>query len=208
MKKLIAMIVLTALVLALPAFAAAPVVEQVKYRGSGIVEIEFTRDVSYENLTVTAADMFGAEANVTVLERDDDELDLRLENPQFEMQYTLTVSGVREGYGGSYETITADFTTPAENALFISEIDVDLEDREVDIDFLGRVEYENLAVTVTDENGNALETKIIERDGDGLELRVKGLEYGKEYEVTVTGAGLRGSGLFDGASADFIAWDD
>lgn len=210
MKKLLSMIILAAmaLTLSLPALADAPVVEQVKYEGGGFLEIEFDRDVHYENLTVTAVDMFGAATPATVSDWDEDELDIWLEDAQFEMQYTITVSGVRAGRSGSYETLTVDLTVPPESALFINEIDVDLDDREVDVEFIGRVEYDNVAVTVTDENGNPLDVKILERDDDGLELRVKGLEYGKEYEVTVTGAGRAGTGLFKGASAEFVAWDD
>ncbi len=205
MKKLISLLIALSALLTLTALADAPVTEHVEYRGNGRVEIEFLRDVQYENLTVTAADLFANPVNVTILEADDDEIDILLENVQFETLYAITVSGVRSGRTGEYETLTVELTTPAENALFITKVDADVEDREVEIEFPGRVEYDNVAVTIADKDGNLLDTRIIERDGDSLELRVSGLKRGEEYTATVTGAALRGSGIYNEVKADFIA---
>lgn len=205
MKKLISLLTALAALLTLTALAETPVIEAVNYYGNGRAEIEFVRDVQYENLTVTAADLFGNPVNVTLVDVDDDEIDLRLENVQPETLYTLTVSGVRSGRAGAYETLTAELTTPAENALFITNVDADADDREVEIEFPGRVEYDNVTVTIADRDGNLLETRITERDDDGLELKVKGLKYGEEYTATVTGAALRGSGIFNEVKAEFTA---
>ena len=64
---------------------------------------------------------------------------------------------------------------------------------------------DNVTVTIADRDGNLLETRITERDDDGLELKVKGLKYGEEYTATVTGAALRGSGIFNEVKAEFTA---
>lgn len=205
MKKLISLLIALAALLTLTALADTPVIEAVNYYGNGRAEIEFVRDVQYENLTVTAADLFGNPVNVTLVDVDDDEIDVLLENVQYETLYTLTVSGVRSGRSGAYETLTAELTTPAENALFITNVDADADDREVEIEFSGRVEYDNVTVTIADKDGNLLETRITEREGDSLELKVKGLRYGEEYTATVTGASLRGSGIYGEVKAEFTA---
>lgn len=111
MKKLISLLTAVFALLTLTALADTPGVESVEYLGNGRVEIEFLRDVQYSGLTVTAADADGNPVNVTILETDDDELELRLENVQPQTRYTITVSGVRSGNSGEYETLTVDLTT-------------------------------------------------------------------------------------------------
>ena len=90
----------------------------------------------------------------------------------------------------------------------IRKVEYDAEDKELDIEFTMNVEYQNPSVTVTDASGNQYETRIVERDNDGLEVRVKGLTRGSSYTVSVSGVRGQTFETFESYSLDFVAWDD
>ena len=209
MKKLLAIAAAAAVLLAIPALAAAPEAFRAEYEGNGRVEIDFRNDVTYENpaIQVMPADFFGETTGLTatIVEIDDDDLTFVTEGLLPETTYTYTLSGVREGRTGEYGSITGTFITPAEGAVVISELEVDVEDGEIEIEFLGRVDYDNPTVTVTKADGTALKTTIEEREGDGIEVRARGLVRGEEYTVTVTGVAQRDSGTFGTVSRTVIA---
>jgi len=214
MKKLLA-IVIAAVLLAIPALAASeffatePAAEpsffRAEYEGNGRVEIEFKRDMSYQNLSVEVLNPFGQPEDVTLIEVDDDDLTFSVADVRDETTYTFTVSGIREGRTGDFGAITGQFTTPGPDDVVITELEGDVEDGEIEIDFLGRVRYDNPAVTVTRADGTALDARITDRENDSIELRVSGLTRGEEYTVTVTGVAPQDSGVFGSVTRTFIA---
>jgi len=205
MKRWLTIAIAAAVLLALPALAVAPEVFRAEYEGNGQVEIDFRGNVDYRNPELVVTNPLGAVQNATILELDDDELTFVVADILPETVYTYTVNGVREGRSGDYGGIIGEFTTPAEGAVVITELEGDVEDDEIEIEFLGRVDYDNLTVTVTKADGTVLRTEIEERDGDGIELRARGLVRGEEYTVTVTGVAQRDSGLFGSVVRTFIA---
>lgn len=218
MKKLSAIAIAAVLLLTFAAYAAAPEVFRAEYEGNGRVEIDFRGDVSYNNLTIEAAPVQAASADffadeqplgepavVTIVELDDDELTFVIADILDDTTYSFTVSGIRQGRSGDYGSITGQFTTPAAGAVVITELEADAEDDEIEIEFLGRVDYENPAVTVTKADGTAVDSRIIERENDGIELRAKGLTRGEEYTVTISGVAQQGSAQFGTATRTVIA---
>lgn len=210
MKKWIAMILLAAVVLTVPALAfsavTAPAAQfRTEYEGRGRVEIDFRGDVMYQNLAVTATDAAGAAQTVTILEVDDDDLTFMIENIQPSAVYTFTVSGVKLPGDADYGSLTGQITTPAAGETSIQKIDFDDDDGELEIEFAGRVDYSNETVTVTAADGTALEVRVTDRDDDSIELRVKGLVRGNDYTVTVSGVGEAGSGVFGTVQRTFTA---
>ena len=215
MKKLFAIAIAAAMLLTFSAFAAAPEVFRAEYEGNGRVEIDFRNDVSYQNLSieVTAAnpegDFFSETTvlpeNVTILKIDDDDLTFFIDNIRDETTYNFTINGVREGRSGDFGSITGQFTTPAADAVVITELEADAKDDEIDIEFLGRVDYDKPAVTVTRADGTAVEARIVEREGNGMEVRAKGLVRGEEYTVTVTGVSQQDANQFGSVSRTVIA---
>ena len=209
MKKLLTIAIAAAMLLAIPALAIAPEAYRAEYEGNGRVEIDFRNNVTYENPTVQVAPAdFLSEApalTARILELDNDDLTFVVEGILPETTYNYTVSGVREGRTGDFVSITGAVTTPAECAVVISELEADVEDGEIEIEFLERVDYDNPTVTVTKADGTVLETRIEEREGDGIEVRAKGLVRGEEYTVTVTGVALRGIGNYSTVTRNVIA---
>lgn len=208
MKKWIA-IFLAAAVLTVPALALSAVTEpapfRAEYEGKGRVEIDFRRDATYQNLSVTAADAAGNSQTVTILEVDDDDLTFMIENIQPATDYTFTISGVKLPGDADFGSLTGEITTPAAGETSIQKIDFDAEDGELEIEFAGRVDYDNETVTVTAADGTALEARIIERENDSIEIRVSGVTRGEDYTVTVAGVGEAGSGIFGTVQRTFTA---
>lgn len=205
MKKLFAIAIIAVLTLALPALATAPEAFRAEYEGNGRVEIDFRNDVDYQNLLVTVTDPAGLAQVVTILEMDDDDLTFSIDNIQPETTYSFTVDGVREGRSGDFGSITGEFTTPKAGEIVISELEADADDGEIDVEFLGRVDFDNPSATVTKADGSALTAEIDELDGDGMEIRAQGLQRGEEYTLTIAGVGLRDSGTYGSVSRNFIA---
>ena len=103
------------------------------------------------------------------------------------MDYSFSVNGVRSGYSGEYGSVTDSFYVPGAGELVIREVDYDADDRELEVEFNGRVSYGELKVEVTDESGASYEVRLREKDGDSVEVYVEGLNRGGEYTVTVSG---------------------
>lgn len=211
MKKVLAIVVLAAVVLTVPAMAFSAVTEpaaqfRAEYEGSGRVEVDFRGDdVKYQNVAVTAVAPDGAVQTVTILEADDDDLTFVIENVQASTTYSFTVSGVKLPGGADYESVSGEITTPAPGETAIRSVDLDDDDSELEIEFVGRVAYDNLAVAVTAADGSQLNATVIDRDDDSIEVRVDGIVRGSDYTVTVTGVGEAGSGVFGTVQRTFTA---
>ena len=114
-KRLIAisLALIAVLLLSVTAVAAIPLIKETEYKGNGVVEVEFTRDVWYDDVKVTLTDEAGGAVSATVVELDDDELTFRAEDLQSDAQYTCTISGIRTGRTGTEQTVTASFRVPS-----------------------------------------------------------------------------------------------
>lgn len=219
MKKTLVILTALILLLAVPALAASfaavsadtaspsdaliPPEFFAAYEGGGVVEVEFRGDVRYRDLTVTVQDLFGAPLTATILEMDDDDLTFRIDGAKDETTYAFTIDGVKMRNSEDFETLTGEITTPAPGHTLIQQVEWD--DGELDVELLGPVVYDNLTVTLTDAQGAEVPVTIGERDDDSLELRVKRLNSGEEYTLTIGGVGLRGSGVSATVTRTFIA---
>ena len=205
MKKLIA-VLLTAVLLSVPALAATPIIEKVNYEGNGFIEIDFQYDVQYLQPAVTVKDFTGTEYATIIYERDDDDLTFRAEGLVSGESYEITVSGIRYGYSGAYEAISDVFTLPETGVPAIKKVEYD--EGELEIEFVEKVSFLNPTLEVTDLNGTVYQSFIAETEGDSIEAYVKGLNFGDTYLLRISGVALRGTDAWLDASAEFVAWDD
>ena len=187
-KRLVSVLLLLVLAFTLPltAFAAAPVIEDAEYEGSGCVEVEFTSKVQYQKLKVKVKGSDGVWLAAEVKEKDSDDLTFVIPDVRPGEQYTYKISGVRTGKSGSYKSVSGTIRVPDWDPL-IKELEYDKKDRELEIAFVKRVQYKNLKVTVTDADGNEYSCAIDEKNSRELELIVKGLQAGETYTVTISG---------------------
>lgn len=207
MKKMFVLMlaVLALASLAVSAMAEVPVVAKVEYEGFGFVDLDFRGGVQYMDAKVNVQDADGFVYETRIWERDDDDLSFKVENIVAGKTYSFTVSGVRSGYSGEYGSVSGEFVVPEEGALAIRNADYDAEDRELEIEFVGRVNYSNPVVEVRDAAGNSYETRIVEKDNDSIEVSVKGLSRGESYAAFVSGVAAMDSGMPGSASVDFVA---
>ncbi len=204
--KLIALIMAAVLALsAIPAFAATPTIKKTEYEGNGVVEVDFKKSVQYKNAKVRVKDSSGKFYTAKITEKDSDDLTFKVSNLVAGKTYAYQISGVRSGKSGSYVKITGKFTVPAAKKLSITEIECDASDRELELEFSGRVQYKSAKVTVKDSAGKKYTACIEEKDSDSMEIYVKGLKKGKKYTVTISGVRLRNTGSYGKVSKTFTA---
>lgn len=203
MKKALT-IVLSALILT-SAIAGAHALTSAyaEYEGFGIVELDLNQNVRWTEPVVTVTDPNGDTFEAQVLKYDRDDVDFWVPNVVEDQVYACNVSGIEGG-----ETITCEFYASSLRSTMIRSVDYDAEDRELDIEFAVDVTYDTPSVTVIDANGTLYETKILERDNDSLEVRVKGLSRGSAYTVSVSGVKARNMDTFETYSLEFVARDD
>jgi len=209
MKNIFSLIV-SFVLLAAFAFAVAetPVISKIEYEGNGFIEIDFKKDVSYQNLSIQVLDASGREYLVEVYERDEDDLSFRADGLQPGMGYEIIVSGVLSGREGNYESVSAEITVPEAGIPAVQHIEYDAGDSELEIEFSEKVDFENPQVTITDANGTTYQTRLLKTEKDGLDVYVSGLNIGSSYTAQISGVSLRGQANYQSISTEFIALDD
>lgn len=95
----------------------------------------------------------------------------------------------------------------AASAPKVEEASYDVEDREVSIDFINRVQWKNPKVKIT-YNGKNYTRYIISKDSDDIEVKVKKLPYGKKIKYTITGVKKKGTSGYKTVKGSFYAYDD
>ena len=217
MKKRVlslAMLLVMIMIAASPAaMAATPAIRKTEYKGSGYVEVDFKKNVQYSGTSVSVRDNTGKKYSVSIVDRDGDDIKFRVKNIKSGRKYQYVIKGVRSGGSGSYTSVTGYFSVGSSSgksggSVSIRKVDYDTEDRELDIDFNGRVEYKSAKVTVRDSSGNKYSASIRDRDSDDMTVYVKGLKRGNTYKVTVSGVRLQGASSYATVSKSFRAVDD
>ena len=193
MKKRFLAVVLAMVVMlcsAVPALAAAPDLEKADYEGRGYVEVDFRTRVQYKNVEVQVMDAAGKPLAVRITEKDDDDMTFYVKGLKPGKAYTFTISGIRNGRSGSYGMVTGTFKTP-KNELSVRKAVYDRRDKELNLEFYGRVQYKNPKVVIKDATGKTYPCQIEELDRDEMELAVTSLPKGK-YTVKISGIRLQG----------------
>jgi uncharacterized protein YdeI (BOF family) len=216
MKKVLAAGLALALSVSLFSFAptayaaspAKPSIEDIEYKSNGRVEVDFWGKVSYKNAKVTVKDSSGKSYSAKIIDRDNDELDFRVNKIAAGKTYTFKISGIKARGANKYQTITGKFKTPKAASVTIKEVEYDADDRELSVEFKQRVKYKNAKSTVKDSSGKVYSSRIVEKDSDDLEIRVSGLKYGKKYTVSISGVSNRDANKYLTVSKTFYAWDD
>ena len=207
MKKFVSALLALVMMLsiAVPAMAATPTIKKAEYEGSGYVEVDFKKDVQYKKAKVTVKDSSGKSYKASIKEKDEDDLTFKVSSIAAGKTYKYTISGVRSGKSGKYVSVSGTFKVPEAKKVSIKELDFDYGDKELEIEFSGKVQYKNLKVKVKDSKGKSYTVKLREKDSDSLEVRVSGLKKNKKYTVTVSGVRPKGSGSYGSVSSSFTA---
>ncbi len=201
------MVMIWMVVAAVPALAA-PKIQKAEYEGKGRVEVDFNSKVKYKNVKVTVKDNKGATYSTKINEKDNDDLTFTIKNFKTGRTYTYTISGVKKNNETSYGKVTGKVSIPAATAApKVKDTDYDREDREVEFEFAGKVQWKNAKVTITDGSKNYV-TRILEKDNDSIEVKVSKLTVGKKYTYKISGVAARGSNSYKTISGTFVARDN
>lgn len=188
--------------------ASAPTVKKAEYEGSGRVEVEFSGKVAWKNASVTVKDTAGKSYTATIIEKDNDEIDFRIKNYKKNTTYKYTIKGVAKKGTTSYTKVTGKVKIPAAGKIVMDDIEFDSEDREVEFEFKGKVQWKNPTVTITDANGKNYVTKIKAKDYNSIEVKVKGMKNGKTYNYKISGVRKSGTKDYVTLKGKFKALDD
>ena len=202
MKKMIA-VILTIMVFATAA-AYAAINVRAEYEGFGLMEVDFSRDVRWQDPQIAVTDAFGGSYTAELVKLDDDDIKFRVGNIIEDQVYNISISGIQ-----GEETVNCEVYAASLKSNMIREVEYDADDRELDIEFAGKVSYEaNCEVMVTDAAGKQYNCTIIEKDRDSIEVWADGLTRGETYTVTVSGVIAADSSAAETYSREFVARDD
>lgn len=188
--------------------ASAPTIKDADYEGAGRVEVEFTGKVAWKNASVTVKDTAGKKYTATVIEKDSDEIEFKIKNYKRNTTYKFTIKGVAKKGTTSYTSVSGKVKIPAAGKIVLDDVDYDSEDKEVEFEFKGKVQWKSPAVTITDSSGKNYVTKILSKDKDSIEVKVKGMKEGKTYNYKITGIRKAGTKDYITLSGKFKAIDD
>ncbi len=202
-KRIVSLLMVLAMVFSIPtyALAAAPMIKKIEYEGGNLIEVEFVGTVQYKNPRVKLKGAGGRTISAEIVEKDRDELTFYAPGAKPGSRYTYTISGIRSGKTGKYSTISGSFRIPKWDPL-IKDIDYDAREKELELDFIKRVQYKTAKAVVTDANGRTYHCRINEKKAREMEITVKGLRSGITYTVTVTGIRATGSSRYGSVSGE------
>ncbi len=184
------------------------VIERTKYEGSGKVEVDFVGRVAYSGASVSVKDSSGKTYRASICDKDSDELDFKVAGIAAGKTYRFTIKGIRNADGNVMTTVSGSFKTPAAALVTIREIEYDEDDRELSVEFSRRVNYRDAKATVKDANGKSYGVRILEKDGDEMDLYVSGLRRGQKYTLSISGVKASTATSYTTVKKNFYAIDD
>jgi len=177
---------------AVSAMASAKV-KEVEYEGNGKVEISFKSHVEYGNVKATVKNAAGKKLTVKVVDKDHDDIDLKVTGLKASSKYTFRISGIRKKGESTYGTVKGSFKVPEkQHGITVKETEYDTHDREVSFDFFEKVEWKNPTVSISDGSKEYVK-KIEEKSLREIEVKVKKLTKGKTYSYKISGIRKKGA---------------
>ncbi len=190
-----------------PALAAknkAPKIKKIGYEGSGKVDVDFKYDVEYGKTKITVKDADGKTCKAVITEKDDDDLAFTVKKIVPGKKYTFSITKVRRAGTKKYYTVKGRFSVPAAESVKVKKIEFDEGDSEVSFAFMQDVTWKDPLVMITADEKDFV-IKIVEKDEDEIEVRVKGLKKGTVYRYRITGAAPYGTKKYKTITGKFTA---
>ena len=108
------MLVLTLLLtLSASVFASSPTIRKTAYEGKGIVEVDFTRKVSYKDVKVAVKDTDGKAYKTVIVDKDRDDLEFKILKYQKGKTYKFTITGIKVKGSQTYGKVSGTVKIPA-----------------------------------------------------------------------------------------------
>ena len=163
-------------------------VTKVTCSSAGKVSISFKNKVSYADdvsAVITAED--GTEISCTVLKKSKKAIVISAEGLVQGQKYTITVQGVIVEDSTEAVSITKTFTVKGmKTKCKVVKVIVGTKNT-ITLKMKNNTYYKNATVTITNSDKEELETTIVKKARGKIKIKVKGLEKGEKYTVTVNG---------------------
>jgi len=199
----LSLLVLLALLLVRIPVDAAASIKKTEYEGKGKVEVSFKTDVKYKNLKVEVKNKSGKKVKAKILDKDSDDLEFKITNYKPGKKYTFKLKGICKKGEKKYGTVSGSIKIPSsKGAVKVKDIEYDADDREVNFEFTGRVQWKSPKVTIKKGSTNYVK-RIVEKDNDEIEVVVKKLKRGVTYKYKITGVRKKGSKKYGTVSGTF-----
>lgn len=182
------------------------------------VEVDFTARVTWSSgaKITSIKDNKGASYTGTLIDKDDDECEVKIKNIKAGRTYTIKIYGVKVRGASSYQTITVTAKVPASSSkLTVKKVEYD-EDYDdgaaeytVDFDFNKNVQKKSSSyILIKDSSGKTYSSKnsYIEWDGDDCELHLsRKLTAGKTYTYEIVNVKASGESSYKTIKGTFVA---
>ena len=190
------------------AVMAAPKVKSIEYEGKGKFEISFKKKVQYKNLKITVKDNKGKKYRAKITEKDHDDVTFKISGYKRGRTYSWKLKGIRVKGKGKYTSVKGKASIPAApSGIAVKDVNYDHKDKEVEIEFDVSVEWKDAKLTISDGKTEYVKS-ILEKDKDGIELKVGAMQTGQKYTCKISGIRKKGSEKYKTISFDFKAKDD
>lgn len=192
-------------------------IEKIVSDGKGIVDVTFKSKVKWRKSKVQVVDQNKKEYNATLKGKDSKECTISVMDIKEDMTYTFVISGIRTKGSKEYTSVTGTFviaktqTNPGTintSSVKIEEIEFDLDDGELEIEFRGKVSWENPTVVITDKNGKVYASELTDYDKEECSISIEDLDEDETYFYKITGIKSSKESQYGTISGQFKATDD
>ena len=192
---LIIALLITVAFTSVTAFAAASI-KDIEYKGKGKVEVEFDSPVHYCRTELVVKDSSGERYDTEITAKEKTKFKFTIKNYRKGYTYTFKIKRVRKEGESSYETVKGKFKIyKTVHGITFREIEYENDEKELDFEFLHKVQFKNLTVSVM-AGGKEYVKKIHNIENDEIELKVKPMKKGKKYKYKIIGIRKKGNRKF------------
>lgn len=193
-------------------------VKKVSVEDNGDIEVDFTSKVTWRNNAkiTSIKDNKGSAYKGVLIDKDDDECEIRIRNMKYGRTYTIKISGVKARGAASYQTVTVTAKVPARSSkLSVKEVyyDEDYDDGvmeyKVEFKFNKHVVRKGSSyILIKDSAGKAYSSKnsYIDWDDDECELHLsRPLTDNRTYTYQIIDVKASGESSYKTLKGSFIA---
>lgn len=168
------------------------------------LEVDFCTDVAWKHAAKISSvkDNKGKSYRGYLKDEDDDGCSIVIANMKHGRTYTIAVKGIRNLRSGSFGRLTLKVKVPAQKAsskdIRISKVSVDDAYGEVDIQFAGKVIWNNYAEvkSIKDNKGKSYRGYLTDTDDDDCEIYIENMKFGRTYKIKISGLKMREASSF------------
>lgn len=159
---------------------------------AGKVNVKFKGMVTYaEDLSVTVTDETQNELETTVSKKNRGMMVIKIAGMVKGQKYNISISGIRKKGETEYGNVNCTFTakrlkTTCKAKKITKKVTVKKKNTII-IKCKSNVKFKDATVTVSDQNGDKYEAKLVGKSKGNIKVSIRGLKKASTYTITITG---------------------